>query len=82
MGRSIRRFVTLRIIRYIPFFPGIIPRRFDYTNPLTNQRIRIEASKRFTIINIDGMDYWFQRLTGKFDGIGYATSCKQGDIPE
>jgi hypothetical protein len=37
---------------------------------LTGQNIEVRVGALFTRISINGRDYYFNRLTGKFDGTG------------
>ncbi len=56
--------------------PGLVkPMKIHDT--LTNTNIQVRVSGLFTVISIDGRDYYFKRLTGKYDGSGMAVSrCK------
>lgn len=49
--------------------PGAI-RDTEIDDTLTGQNIRIRVGYSFTRITIDGRDYYFDRLTGRFDGTG------------
>ncbi len=53
--------------------PGAI---CDYhiNDPVTHQTIDIRVGDLFTRITVDGRDYYFHRLTGKFDGTGMGCS--------
>ena len=42
----------------------------DINDDLTGDVIRIRAKGLFTKITINGRDYYFDRLTGRFDGTG------------
>ena len=39
-------------------------------DPLTGQNIRVHVGLFFTRVSVNGRDYYFHRLTGKFDGTG------------
>src|SRR5437773_381498 len=45
----------------------------DYTDKVTGRHLEIRVGDMFTRISVDGRDYYFRRLTGKFDGTG--TNC-------
>jgi hypothetical protein len=47
----------------------------EITDELTGQRVSIRKGVYFTIVSLDGRDYYFKRLTGKFDGTGYQMKC-------
>ena len=49
--------------------PGFI-KPITLKDEVTGQTITIQTGHLFTIINIDGRDYYFHRLTGRFDGTG------------
>ena len=49
--------------------PGFV-RRTVIKDELTGQTIVIEPGRLFTRINVDGRDYYFRRLSGRFDGVG------------
>ena len=69
--------------------PGFV-KPIEYADKFTGDYIRIRVGKWFTIISINNRDYWFRRITGKFDGTGYAMcvpiseqlDCILGDTPE
>lgn len=50
--------------------PGFI-RGIEYPDRVTGDYISIRVNKRFTVISVNNRDYYFRRLTGKFDGTGY-----------
>jgi len=56
-------------IRFLGLPPFI--RDFHYHDLLTDQVIRIETGKLFTIVTVNGRDYWFDRF-GRFGGTGGA----------
>lgn len=51
--------------------PGAI-RPFEIHDKLTGQHLRITVSGMYTILHIDGRDYYFWRWSGGFDGTGSA----------
>lgn len=42
-----------------------------YHDLVTGEEFRVRVSALFTVISIGARDYYFARLTGKFDGTGY-----------
>ena len=54
--------------------PGIV-RNFEYNDLVTGQHLELRLGTFFWHISIDGRDYYFRRLTGKFDGTGYCCGC-------
>lgn len=49
--------------------PGLV-REMSHGDKLTNSYISVKYSRLFTIVHVNGVDYYFRRLTGKFDGTG------------
>jgi len=47
----------------------------DIVDDLTGQHVSIRKGTYFTVVSVNGRDYYFKRLTGKFDGTGYQTRC-------
>ena len=51
-------------------FPGGI-KDMTITDKLTGQHIEIKVGVLFTRLSVNGRDYYFRRLSGRFDGTGY-----------
>lgn len=49
--------------------PGFV-QSFKYEDAKTGQRVEIRLSPRYTILSIDGKEFFFRRETGAFDGTG------------
>ena len=49
--------------------PGFI-QPFEFEDLVTGQKLKFTVSPFFTVISIDGRDYYFYRHNGKFDGTG------------
>ncbi|MGO9769678.1 MAG: hypothetical protein ACLPSW_09025 [Roseiarcus sp.] len=49
--------------------PGAI-RSAEITDKVSGQQISISVGQRFVRLAVDGRDYYFDRLTGRFDGTG------------
>ena len=64
--------------------PGAI-QNVEIDDPVTGQKLEIRVNRLSTRISIDGRDYYFERLSGRFSGAGYATQhagCRtQGGSP-
>ena len=54
-------------------FPGFV-QDVSLHDPLTHQEVTISSSPYFTKISINGRDYYFDRLNGRFDGTGMGCS--------
>ena len=49
--------------------PGMI-RSTSINDPLSGQQIEVAVQQSFVKLTVNGRDYYFDRLTGKFDGTG------------
>ncbi len=49
--------------------PGVI-KPLQYDDPLTGMVIEIRVGVLFTRLTVDGRDFYFHRLSGRFDGTG------------
>jgi len=49
--------------------PGGV-RDVQFEDQVTGQRVQIRVGVLFTRISIDGRDYYFRRVSGKYDGSG------------
>ena len=47
----------------------------SFFDEVTQQQFSIKIDRRFTVVSIGGRDYYFKRLSGKFDGTGYQNPC-------
>ncbi|KKN61937.1 hypothetical protein LCGC14_0517060 [marine sediment metagenome] len=54
-------------------FPGFVE-DIDINDSVTGQQLTVSSSPYFTRISVNGRDYYFDRLTGKFDGTGMGCS--------
>ena len=52
-------------------YPGTIAEA-HISDSLTGITIDIRLGRRFTCLSVNGRDFYFHRLTGQFDGTGYA----------
>lgn len=52
--------------------PGAI-KSMQITDVLTDQHIEVRVGHLFVRLSVNGRDYYFDRITGKFDGTG--TGC-------
>lgn len=53
--------------------PGAV-RPMVYDDPVTGDRIQVNTDSLFTVLTVNGRDYYFKRLSGRFDGTG--TCCR------
>jgi hypothetical protein len=56
--------------------PGFV-REVQVYDRLTNSHVTVKTSGFFTVVSVNGTDYYFKRLTGEFDGSGFVPECGQ-----
>lgn len=49
--------------------PAII-REFEYVDPITNEAVYLSTGTRYSVLHVGDKRYFFERLTGRFDGTG------------
>lgn len=49
--------------------PGAV-QPMTYRDELTGQSVEVAVSALYTVLTINGRDYYFRRLSGRFDGTG------------
>lgn len=57
--------------RFLQFLrvPGLV-QPMKFVDPGTGTRVAVVTSPYFTKVSINGREYYFDRLTGRFDGTG------------
>jgi hypothetical protein len=66
------RLKLLRLVGWVynlAGLPGFV-RDCEYTASVTKATVTVRHSSLFTVININGLDVYFTRLTGTIDGVG------------
>lgn len=54
-------------------WPGFV-QETDYHAKGAEIRVRVKRSRRYTTITVNGIDIYFDRLTGQIDGTGLAVT--------
>ena len=49
--------------------PGLI-KPFEHRDEDTGETVKIRTSPRYTILSVSGKEFFFERETGKFEGVG------------
>jgi len=49
--------------------PGLV-RTTDYRSRAFGTRVQVRCSGFFTVVSVNGLDVYFERLTGRIDGVG------------
>jgi hypothetical protein len=73
LRRSVRNAIgwTLQKLR----FPAVI-REFEYVDPVTDQTTYLTTTKNYSILTAGDRQFYFDRVTGKFDGTGSASQLR------
>lgn len=66
--RTELRILVHRLVNRIGM-PGCIA-EFDHEDALTGQHIQVRNGIFFTVLSVNGRDYYFRRFSGSFDGTG------------
>ena len=67
--------------------PGFI-QAGEYTSRFSGQQLHVRTSPRYTIVTAAGVEFFFLRESGRFDGTGgmsldsALSDCKVGSPPE
>ena len=61
--------------------PGFVA-ECDYSASIIDATVRVRKHLWFTVINVNGLDIYFHRLTGALDGVGFspAAGCTRGPV--
>lgn len=54
-------------------------REFEYIDPNTNETIYLSTGARYSVLHIGNRKFFFNRLTGRFDGTG--TLLQESVVP-
>lgn len=61
--------------------PGLV-KDCDYEVGITDATVKVRVRDSFTIIEVSGLEIYFNRLTGKIDGVGTMCGCTQVSAPQ
>jgi hypothetical protein len=61
--------------------PGLV-RDCDYRAGVTDATVKVRVRDLFTIIEVNGLEIYFHRLTGSIDGIGSMCGCTLDSAPQ
>jgi hypothetical protein len=53
-------------------------KEFEYVDPITNETVYLSTGTRYSVLRIGNSHFFFNRLTGQFDGTG--TSLQEGVV--
>ncbi len=76
------RFLCGRVLNAAGVPGVIVPGSYDAG--LTPASVSVVVGPLFTVVSVNGLDVYFDRFTGKIDGIGFSppSGCRPGPIPE
>jgi hypothetical protein len=49
--------------------PSII-KEFEYVDPVTNRTVYLSTGQRYSVLHVEGKQFYFDRATGRLDGTG------------
>ena len=56
-------------------------KEFEYIDPNTDETIFLSTGKTYSVFSIGDRQFYFNRLTGSFDGVGSrVTDCVSGRV--
>ena len=61
--------------------PGLV-RNCDYEAGVADAHIRVRVRDLYTIVEVNGLEIFFHRLTGSIDGVGAMSGCTLDSVPE
>jgi len=61
--------------------PGLV-QECEYRANVTDAHIKVRVREIYTVIQVNGLEIFFHRLTGSIDGVGVMSDCKPGQAPE
>ena len=53
-------------------------RAFEYVDPESNETVYLYTSKRYSVLCVGDRRFYFDRISGKFDGISAPANCISG----
>jgi len=77
----LRMRVAVGVLFNLAGVPGPV-RDCDYQAGITDAHVKVRVRDLFTVIEVNGLEIFFHRLTGTIDGVGFTPCCKPGQAPE
>jgi len=72
--------LAVGIVYNLAGVPGLV-RNCDYEAGVTDALIKVRVHDIHTIIQVNGLDIYFHRLTGSIDGVGFMSCCRSERVP-
>lgn len=76
----LRARLALGMLFNIAGIPGLV-QNCDYEAGVTDATVKVRVRDLFTIIEVNGLEIYFHRLTGTVDGVG-TSGCKLDPTPQ
>jgi len=54
----------------------------SYESAATDTRVTVRRSTYFTVVTVNGVQVYFNRLSGTIDGVSRASDCRVGEMPQ
>ena len=72
--------VALGILFNLVGIPGLV-RECEYHASVADAHVKVRVRDLFTIVEVNGVEIYFHRLTGSIDGVGVMYDCKLEQAP-
>lgn len=76
-----RKWQTGRFLNWLGV-PGFIRPMEMYDELITHSLLQVRVTPLFTIVTVDGKDFYFYRISGKYDGTGMSGSWTTSQIDD
>ena len=53
---------------------------FEFVDPVSDETLYLYTSKRYSVLCVGDRHFYFDRITGKFDGVSAPTDCVTGRL--
>jgi hypothetical protein len=57
-------------------------KEFEYVDPITNEAVYLSTGARYAVLHVGGKQFFFDRVTGRFDGTGELFELRVGERQE
>lgn len=57
-------------------------REFEYVDPVTNETVYLSTGTRYAVFHVGDKQFFFDRVTGQFDGTGELLQLRVGERHE
>lgn len=80
MSWSVAKFYLGRFLNVLGY-PGLV-RECDYHSRGLGAYVTVKKAELYTVVCVNGLDVYFNRLTGSIDGVGAASPVSGCRVPD